>query len=88
MSERQRQIARALLESLDRHDGGLVSEIVLHGESNLMLSEPASLKEFQDTLDLCDRSGWLTGVRPKHGGAKKWTLSDAGQAARLELGRP
>ena len=87
MTARQRQIAQQILEALNMMDGGQLPEVVLHAEVNLRIKPNAGLAEFEDALKVCDRQGWATGVLPKFGGSRLWNLSDAGQAARLEMGK-
>lgn len=87
MTKRQRQIVTNILEVLNMMDGAQVNETILHAEVNLRITPNASLAEFSDALQICDTSGWVTGVLPKFGGSKLWNLSDAGQGARLELKR-
>lgn len=85
MSARQRQIVKAVLEVLNLMDGALLNEVILHAEVNLRVTPNATLAEFGDAMRTCDLHGWLTGVSPKHGGARLWTISDAGQVARMEM---
>jgi hypothetical protein len=85
MTARELQITKALLNSLHDLDGGQTTEPLLHADVNLRLRhQPASLAEFNAALDGADIRGWVTGVASKFGG-RKWNVSDAGEAARLEM---
>jgi hypothetical protein len=84
MTRREQKIARALLDVAHNLDGGQIGEILLHAEVNLIVTPTATLAEFNSVLALCDARGWLIGVQGKFGG-RKWNLSDAGTAARLEM---
>ncbi len=87
MTLRQKQICRALLGALSALEGGQMSEQLLHAEVNLRVTPTASKAEFDDALEVCDSHGWVIGVNAKFGGGKLWNLSDAGEAARLEMKR-
>lgn len=84
MTRRQRTITTAILDVLYALDGGQLLETILHAEVNLRLSPTATFGEFEDALRHCDAARWLTGVQSRFGG-RLWNLSDAGQAARLEM---
>lgn len=81
---RKYKIIRAILNVLENLDGGQLTEQVLHAEVNLHVTPTATVGEFEDALQQCDHSKWITGVTGKFGG-KKWNLSDLGAAARLEM---
>lgn len=85
MTERERQITKALLESLHELSGGQMTEPLLHGAVNLKLPRPATLAEFNSVLRLCDLRGWIIGLPSRVTGQTKWNLSDPGEAALLEL---
>lgn len=84
MTLRDRKIVKAILDVLHNLDGRQVEERLLHAEVNLHVTPTASLAEFNADLILCDSRGWLIGVEGKFGG-RKWNISDAGEAARLEM---
>jgi hypothetical protein len=85
MTERQQQIATAILRFLDRLDGAQAAETVIHASAQTTLrnaGEPApSLAEFQDALLVCDQRGWVTGIVSRLTKQMKWSLSDLGRAA-------
>lgn len=86
MSTRQRQIVKAILEVLNLMDGAQMNETILHAEVNLRVAPNATLVEFNDGLKVCaEQHAWATGIAPKFGGPRLWSLTDAGQAARLEM---
>ena len=85
MTHRQLTIVNALLTALNDLEGGQMTEPLLHAEVSLRVNPTASLAEFNDAVALSDSSGWLIGVQGKFGRGRLWSLSDAGQAARLEM---
>lgn len=84
MTQREQRIVRAILNVAHNLDGGQIDERLLHAEVNLAITPTASLAEFTAAVSICDTRGWLIGVQGKFGG-RKWNLSDAGEAARLEM---
>jgi hypothetical protein len=84
MTPREHKIIRALLEATHNLDGGQIGETLLHAEVNLRITPTATLAEFNGAIAIADSRGWLTGVQAKFGG-RKWNISDAGEAARLEM---
>lgn len=81
---RKIKIIRSILDVLENLDGGQLTEAVLHAEVNLHVTPTATLAEFDDARDRADKSGWIIGVETRFNG-RKWSLSDAGRAARLEM---
>ena len=84
MLDRQKNIIRALLQSLHEVDGGPVAETILHAAVNVKVQPAAMLSEFEEALCFCETSRWLTGIRGKLG-TDKWSLTDAGEVARREI---
>lgn len=87
MNDRQLKIVTAILTVLGRLDGGLLGEPLLHAESNLQIHPSASLAEFNDAVKEADAKGWLIGVYSRTTSKKLWSISDQGEAARLELSK-
>lgn len=89
MNEREATIAKAILGFLDRLDGGQAIETIIHASVQTDLrnhGEPApSLREMQAALLICDQRGWITGVAARVTKQMKWSLSDEGKAALLEM---
>lgn len=84
MTQRENKLVRAILEVAHNVDGAQLSETMLHAEVNLQVTPTATLAEFNAALAICDSRGWLIGVPSKFTG-RKWNISDAGEAARLEM---
>jgi hypothetical protein len=84
MTHREQKIINALLEVAHNLDGGQMTETLLHCEVNLQVTPTAALAEFNDALAICDQRGWLIGVPSRFSG-RKWNITDAGEAARLEI---
>jgi hypothetical protein len=72
------------LEVLHNLDGGQLTDVQIHAEAQLILGERIPLAEFTGALALCETRRWITGVKSKFAGVK-YNISDAGEAARLEL---
>lgn len=85
MTKRQQEIIKALLQVLSDMDGHQLAETVLHAEVTLRLAKSATLAEFNDALHVADNNGWVIGVHSRFGKGRLWNLSDAGEAARLEM---
>jgi hypothetical protein len=90
MSDRDQQIIKAILSFLDKLDGGQAVEVMIHASAQTDLrnrGEAApSLREFEASLLICDQRGWATGLRSRVTRQMKWSLSDEGKAALLEMG--
>ena len=86
MTNREQQICKAILDVLHARDGAQMVEPMIHAEVQVLLreDEKVSLVEFNAALDICDKRGWLTGVKGKFSG-RKWNINDAGEGARLEM---
>ncbi len=88
MTERQIIIGQKILEALNQMDGGQLAETVLHAQVNLLIKPNATLGEFEDALGECDRMGWVMGVPNKFNkNEKRWTITNEGESARLEMQR-
>lgn len=85
MTARKLTLVKALLNYLSDRDGAQVGETILHAEVNLRVAPTASLAEFNDALKHADDAGWLTGIPARYGTGKIWKLSEAGEAARMEM---
>lgn len=84
MTPRERRIIQELLNVAHDLDGGQSGEVTLHADVNLRVTPTATKAEFDAALAICDARGWLIGVQSKFGG-RKWNITDAGEAARLEM---
>ncbi|MDE2104760.1 MAG: hypothetical protein KGL39_46415 [Patescibacteria group bacterium] len=88
MTQREQLICRRALDALHDLDGGQFEEVQLHGDVNVRLENggrgAASLAEIRAAIALCDARGWINGVAGKPG-RMKWSITDRGEAARLEL---
>ena len=82
MTQSEIKLARAILDVLHGLDGGQMHELPLHAEVNLIVK--CTRSEFEGALKICDTSGWVIGIRSKFKGVA-WNISDAGEAARLEM---
>jgi hypothetical protein len=85
MTKRQQEIIKALLQVLSDMDGHQLAETVLHAEVTLRLAKSAGLAEFNDALQIADTNGWVVSVHSRFGKGRLLSLSDAGEAARLEM---
>ncbi len=89
MNERDQQIVKGILGFLDKLRGGQSIETIIHAHVQQQMrfagEPPASLAEFQGCLVLCDQRGYILGVSAKVTQQMKWSLSDEGKAALIEL---
>jgi hypothetical protein len=89
MNEREAAIVKAILTFLNRLDGGQAVETIIHASAQTEFrnrGEAApSFKEMSEALKTCDQRGWVTGVAAKITKQMKWSLSDEGRAALLEI---
>ncbi len=84
MTEREALIVKFILRNLRNLDGGQAGEILLHASVNLNIRPNALLSEFKTALEACEQNHWVIGIRPRIGPVK-WSLTDLGQAALLEM---
>jgi len=82
MTAPETKIARRILDVLHELDGGQVHALTLHAGIGGLSACTAS--EFDATLAELDRRRFVIGIRTKFRGVM-WNLSDAGEAARLEM---
>ena len=82
MTTTEIKIARRILDVLHELDGGQAHALTLHGAIGGLGMCPASA--FDATLAELDRRRLIIGVRTKFKGVL-WSISDAGEAARLEM---
>jgi hypothetical protein len=87
MTQRETDIVRALLDTLDKLDGTPVPEAVLHAAMFGKTLPPPTLSEFERALRQCDTKGWLIGLPSKVTDRNHWTMSDKGSAALIQLSR-
>lgn len=89
MTDREQTICRCLLTAAHDADGRQFSEPQLHNATNALLVQavqlPAVLNEFNAALGICDLRGWMIGITSLTSGKRRWSISDRGEAARLEL---
>jgi hypothetical protein len=87
MTARELEITRAVLEYLHTLDHGQDTEIGIHMAVNRAwpaASPKPSAAELAACLADLDARRFITGVAGRFG-MMKWNLSDAGEAARLEM---
>lgn len=83
MTTREIKLCRALLLVVHDLDGGQIEEILLHARVNEACE--CSVAEFAATLAHANVRGWVNRVENKTTKRIKWNISDAGEAALLEL---
>ena len=83
MTQRELKITKTILDILHDLDGRQQSEVALHAEVDLACK--CSLTEFEPVLRTASRNGWITGVPGRVTSQYKWNITDAGEAARLEM---
>lgn len=89
LSERQSEIILAILICLDRVAPTQLVEAIIHADVQTQLRNRAknspSLSEFNPALVICDQRGWIIGIESGVRGRMKWSISDQGRAALIEL---
>jgi hypothetical protein len=87
MTTRETKIIKAVLEYLHALDYGQAAELHVHANAfGEEFGEPKpSVAELAAALAQCDARRWIVGVKPRFANKLKWNISDAGEAARLEL---
>ena len=82
MTPREIKIAKRILDALHALDGGQAHALTLHGEIGALGF--CTSAEFDAALQLLDEKKFVIGVKTKFKGVM-WNISDAGEAARLEM---
>jgi hypothetical protein len=77
----------AALEALHEAETQL-GDVPLHAELKLRVNPPPLLSEFETAMAMADAMKLVIGVKAKFGPGKRWTITDQGEAARIEMGRP
>lgn len=90
MTQREQHLVQAILEAAHEGDGAQFTETQLHTVAGLELQKRGRLSptllEFNAALKLAADRGWLNGVPSRiNPNLRKWNLTDAGEAARLEM---
>lgn len=90
MTQREQHLVQAILEAAHEGDGAQFTEAQIHMAAGLQLQARArlapTLLEFNGALKICADRGWLNGVPSRlNPNLRKWNLTDAGEAARLEF---
>lgn len=75
-------IAKRILDYLHELDGGQAHALMIHGEIGGLAAGTAAA--FDATLAELDRRKLVIGVQTRFKGVM-WNISDAGEAARLEM---
>lgn len=82
MNAEDLKIAKRILDALHALDGGQAHGMTIHAEIGGL--NVCTTSQFNDVLAELDRSKWVIGVKTKFRGVM-WNISDAGEAARLEM---
>ena len=82
MTPRETKIAKRILDHLHELDGGQAHAYTIHGEIGGLGFCHAS--EFKEVMQQLEQRGFIIGVKTKFKG-DMWNISDAGEAARLEM---
>lgn len=89
MTSREAHIISAILDCAHDSEGGQFTDTVLHTVAGVKLQSraqiPPTLGEFNAALDIIRQRGWMTAIVSTVSGKRKWSINDAGEAARLEL---
>ena len=85
MTSREKKIVRHVLQYLHDVDRGQRTELQIHDNAFNAFDEVApSVNELSAAIRLCNGMAFVRGVPSRFAGMK-WNLTDAGEAALLEL---
>lgn len=87
MTEREKRIITAALDALHDQDGRQVTDVELHADVKLRVNPPPMLDEFEAAMRLADGMRAVVGVTARFGKGYRWSISDEGEAIRLQLRR-
>lgn len=82
MNTQQTLIAKKILDFLHDEEGRQVHSLTIHGEIGGL--NACSSADFNSALEELNRTGFVIRVKTKFRG-EVWNISDAGEAARLEM---
>jgi hypothetical protein len=82
MTARETKIAKSILDMLHEQDGRQVHALTIHAEIGGLTACPTA--DFDQVLAALDKRKYVIGVQTKFKGVL-WNISDAGEAARLEM---
>jgi len=86
MTKRELKITRLVLDYLHGLDYGQATELQIHvNQAWSGLNPPPSAAELTAVMQNCDVEKWISGVPSRFGGKMKWNITDAGEAARVEM---
>jgi hypothetical protein len=89
MTNREANIVSAILDVAHDSEGGQFTETVLHTVAGVRLQTRGqitpTLGEFNAALAIIAQRGWMTAITSTVTGKRKWSINDAGEAARLEM---
>ena len=88
MTAREKKILKAVLQYLHDADHGQRTELQIHAGAFAGFDHGLpSVEELSFAIRLANGMGLVRGVAARFGGMK-WNLTDAGEAALLELNEP
>ena len=87
LTQREVVLSKAGLDYLHSLESGQAIELEIHAA---ILRDPAvhpkpSASEVEAVIQIWNNRRWAIGVPAKFANRMKWSISDAGEAARLEL---
>jgi hypothetical protein len=87
LTQREIVLCKSELDYLHSLESGQAIELEIHAA---ILRDPAvhpkpSASEVEAVIKICDLKKWTTGVPSRFAGKMKWNISDAGEAARLQM---
>jgi ADP-heptose:LPS heptosyltransferase len=82
MTARETQIAKKILDCLHNEEGRQLHAQTIHGEIGGL--NVCNTRDFENVLNELEKMKFVIGVKTKFRG-EVWNISDAGEAARLEM---
>jgi hypothetical protein len=86
MTRREQQLIGAALDALHESESQL-GDVPLHAELKLRVNPPPLLSEFETAMAMADAMRLVIGVKARFGPGKRWSITDQGEAARVEMQR-
>ncbi|HEV2691403.1 MAG TPA: hypothetical protein VG347_00755 [Verrucomicrobiae bacterium] len=87
LTQREADLARSALDFLHSLEGAQVSELQVHAAilRDVAVIPKPSASEVESIVKSMDARQWIVGTPGFASGKMKWSISDAGEAARLRL---
>lgn len=86
MNSRDAKIIKAALDFLHEREAQL-TDMTIHDEVRARVSPPPAFEEYEAAMQIASTSRWVITVPARFGSGFRRSISQEGEAARLEMGR-